>query len=174
MTKITPEIIDDLILDQHFAEVLKDKSPVFTLLMFATLAEYQKALEDQSVTGNAPVAESEPESETGFEPGLCPVAEQVAVLTEQVATLTEKLDCAMHHIADMDELVEVHQDILDRLANITEVQTDSIASVIEFAHAAMRGVSGDTGRTAAPGMGTPMDVKQILAYILGDLPKATK
>ena len=174
MTKITPEIVDNLIVDQTFVDVLRDKSPVFTVLMLATLAEYQMALEGQSVTGNAPVAESEPESEADFEPGLCPVAEQVATLTEQVATLTEKLDCALHHIADMDELVEVHQDILERLANITEVQTDSIASVIEFAHAAMRGVSGDTGRTAAPGMGTPMDAKQILAYILGELPKATK
>lgn len=160
MTKITPEIVDNLIVDQTFVDVLRDKPPVFTVLMLATLAEYQMALEGQSVTGNAPVAESEPESEADFEPGLCPVAEQVAVLTEQVATLTEKLDCAMHHIADMDELAEVHQDILDRLANIVGMHTDMLTASVS--------------RAAAPGMGTPMDAKQILAYILGELPKATK
>ena len=101
MTKITPEIIDDLILE--------------------TPAEYQKALEDHSVTGNAPVAESEPESETDSEPGLCPVA-------EQVAALTEKLDCALHHIADMGELVELHQGILERLANIIEMHTGMLTA----------------------------------------------
>ena len=160
MTKITPEIVDNLIVDQTFVDVLRDKSPVFTVLMLATLAEYQMALEGQSVTGNAPVAESEPESEADFEPGLCPVAEQVATLTEQVATLTEKLDCAMHHIADMDELVEVHQDILERLANIVEMHTDM------FTAAASRAVS--------PGAGTSKDVLQLLSDITSGLTKATK
>lgn len=174
MTKITVEMVDALMLDPTLDTVLKNKPLGFRLLLCVTFAEYQKLLEKQTAAGTAPAAESEPESETDFEPGLCPVAEQVAVLTEQVATLTEKLDCAMHHIADMDKLVELHQDILERLANIIEVQTNSIAPVIEVAHAALREVSGDTGRTAAPGMGTPMDAKQILAYILGELPKATK
>lgn len=172
MTKITADLIDNLMRDETLYNIVKGKPTGFQMLFYVTFAQYQKTLEAHADT--SATSEPEPESETDFEPGLCPVAEQVAVLTEQVATLTEKLDCAMHHIADMGELVELHQDILERLANIIEVQINSIAPVIEVAHAAMREVSGDTGRTAAPGMGTPMDAKQILAYILGELPKATK
>lgn len=174
MTKITPEIVDNLIVDQTFVDVLRDKSPVFTVLMLATLAEYQMALGGQSVTGNAPVAESEPESEADFEPGLCPVAEQVATLTEQVATLAEKLDCAMHRIAELDEVNEVHHNILEMLTNITETQTSSITVVTETAQAALQAVRSLAERPVSPGVGTPMDAKQILAYILGELPKATK
>lgn len=172
MTKITADLVDDLMCDETLHNIVDGKPTGFQMLFYVTFAQYHKALEAQA--GTAATPEPEPESETDFEPGLCPVAEQVAYLTEQVATLAEKLDCAIHRITELNEVSEVHHDILEMLTNITEAQTNSIASVIEVVHAAMQEVSGDTGRTAAPGMGTPMDVKQILAYILGELPEATK
>ena len=154
MTKITPEIIDDLILE--------------------TLAEYQKALEDQSVTGNAPAAQSEPESKTDPESSLCPVAEQVAALTEQVAYLTEKLDCAMHRIAELDEMNDVHRIILETLINIAESQSNSLALLTDVTQATLREVRDGAGHAVTLCKGAPKDVHQLLASILGELPKATK
>lgn len=111
MTKITVEMVDDLLLDPTLDAVLKGKPLEFRLLLCITFFEYQKLLEKQTAAGTAPAAESEPESETDFEPGLCPVAEQVASLTEQVKTLQD----------DVKTLVEICRSQQNQLKLLKEV-----------------------------------------------------
>lgn len=170
MTKITAALVDDMMCDETLHNIVEGKPVGFQMLFYVTFAQYHKMLEAQADTAATP----EPESETDFESGLCPVAEQVAYLTEQVATMAEKLDCAMHRITELNKVSEVHQDILEMLTDITETQTGSISVVTETAQAALQAVRNVAERAVSPGVGTPMDVKQILAYILGELPKATK
>lgn len=82
MTKITVDLIDNLMCDETLHNIVKGRPTGFQMLFYVTFAQYQKTLEAQADT-------PEPESETDFEPGLCPVAEQVASLTEQVKTLQD-------------------------------------------------------------------------------------
>lgn len=170
MTKITVDLIDNLMCDETLHSIVEGKPTGFQMLFYVTFAQYHKTLEAQADTAATP----EPESETDFEPGLCPVAEQVAYLTEQVATLAEKLACAMHRIAELDEVNEVHHDILEMLTNITEAQTSSITVATEAAHAALQAVRNVADRAVSPGVNTSKDVHQILSAIAGGLTQATK
>lgn len=170
MTKITVDLIDNLMCDETLHSIVEGKPTGFQMLFYVTFAQYHKALEAQADTAATP----EPESETDFEPGLCPVAEQVAYLTEQVATLAEKLDCAMHRIIELNEVREVHQDILEMLTNIAEAQTGSINVVTETAQAALQAVCSLAERAVSPGVNTSKDVHQILSAIASGLTKATK
>lgn len=146
MTKITVDLIDNLMCDETLHNIVKGRPTGFQMLFYVTFAQYQKTLEAQADT-------PEPESETDFEPGLCPVA-------EQVATLTEKLDCAMHRIAELDDLAEVQQDILNRLVNIVEMHTNILDATIE--------------RAVSPKISTSKDVHQLLSAIASGLTQATK
>lgn len=170
MTKITVDLIDNLMCDETLHNIVEGKPVGFQMLFYVTFAQYHKMLEAQADTAATP----EPESETDFEPGLCPVAEQVAFLTEQVATLAEKLACATHRITELNEVREVHQDILEMLTNITEAQTSSITEVTETAHAALQAVRNVAERAVSPGVNTSKDVHQLLSAIAGGLTKATK
>lgn len=170
MTKITVDLIDNLMCDETLYNIVEGKPVGFQMLFYVTFAQYHKMLEAQADAAATP----EPESETDFEPGLCPVAEQVAFLTEQVATLAEKLACAMHRIAELDEVNEVHHDILEMLTNITEAQTSSITVATEAAHAALQAVRNVADRAVSPGVNTSKDVHQILSAIAGGLTQATK
>lgn len=167
MTKITVEMVDALMLDPTLDAVLKSKPLGFRLLLCVTFAEYQKLLEKQTAAGTAPAAESEPESETDFEPGLCPVAEQVALLTEQVATLVGR-------VIELESAAEVQHNISKMLPDLIDAQTLSIGAATEAAHAALQAVRGPADRAVSPGVGTSKDVLQLLSAIAGGLTKATK
>ena len=149
MTKITVDLIDNLMCDETLHNIVEGKPVGFQMLFYVTFAQYHKMLEAQADTAATP----EPESETDFESGLCPVAEQVAYLTEG-------LDCARHRIAELDELAEVHQDILNRLVNIVEMHTNILDATTE--------------RAVSPKVSTSKDVHQLLSAIASGLTKATK
>lgn len=163
MTKITADLIDDLMCDETLHSIVEGKPTGFQMLFYVTFAQYQKTLEAQADTAATP----EPESETDSEPGLCPVAEQVALLTEQVATLVGR-------VVELESVAEVQHNILGMLSDIIDTQTSSIGAAIEAAHAALQAVHGTTDRAVSPGVYTSKDVLQLLSDITNGLPKATK
>lgn len=100
MIKITPETLDYLMTNDLLCKLLDKQSTTFRLQFLTFFAMLQKQ-----------VADAESVSESAAAPGLCPVA-------EQVADLTERLDAALVRLAELEAAADIHQNAISRLPDV--------------------------------------------------------
>lgn len=108
MTKITASTLDYLMTNDLLCKLLDTQSTTFRLQFLTFFAMLQKQ-----------VADAESVSESAAEPGLCPVA-------EQVADLTERLDAALERLADLEAVANANQSAIHMLTHVAENHTSAL------------------------------------------------
>ena len=108
MLKITANTLDYLMTNDLLCKLLDKQSTTFRLQFLTFFAMLQKQ-----------VADAESVSESAAEPGLCPVA-------EQVADLTERLDAALERLAGLEAVANANQSAIYLLTHVAENHTNAL------------------------------------------------
>lgn len=108
MIKITANTLDYLMTNDLLCKLLDKQSTTFQLQFLTFFATLQKQ-----------VADAESVSESAAEPGLCPVA-------EQVADLTERLDAALTRLAALEAVANANQSAISLLTDVAENHTNAL------------------------------------------------
>ena len=111
MIKITASTLDYLMTNDLLCKLLDNQSTTFRLQFLTFFAMLQKQ-----------VADAESVSESAAAPGLCPVA-------EQVADLTERLDAALMRLAELEAAADIHQNAIYMLTDVAENHTRALDSL---------------------------------------------
>ena len=108
MIKITANTLDYLMTNDLLCKLLDKQSTTFRLQFLTFFALLQKQ-----------VADAESVYESAAEPGLCPVA-------EQVADLTERLDAALTRLAEVEAAANANQSAISLLTHVAENHTSAL------------------------------------------------
>lgn len=108
MIKITASTLDYLMTNDLLCKLLDTQSTTFRLQFLTFFAMLQKQ-----------VADAESVSESAAAPALCPVA-------EQVADLTERLDAALMRLAELEAAADIHQSAISMLTAMADNHTHAL------------------------------------------------
>lgn len=95
-------------IDEKLRDLLASQAAAFRLQLLDFFADMQKQLD---------AAKAVPEPAAA--PGLCPVA-------EQVADLTERLDAALVRLAEMEAAADIHQSAISMLTAMADNHTHAL------------------------------------------------
>lgn len=108
MIKITANTLDYLMANDLLCKLLDKQSTTFRLQFLTFFAMLQKQ-----------VADAESVYESAAAPGLCPVV-------EQVADLTERLDAALLRLAELEAAADIHQNAISMLTDVADNHTRAL------------------------------------------------
>lgn len=98
-------------IDEKLRDLLDSQAAAFRLQLLDFFADMQKQLD---------AAKAVPEPAAA--PALCPVA-------EQVADLTERLDAALLRLAELEAAADIHQNAISMLLDVVENHTRALDSL---------------------------------------------